>query len=200
MGPPKALSDLNDADAAVVANKLLVRDIMKQLATLLVLLAATAVFAQEKNPVTSVIKEILPRQQKNIVAAVEQMPPDKFNYKPTEQQLTFGHLVLHIIESNNHLCSRIGDVPQVKATPLTDSDSKDKLLTALKASFDFCATALAKVDDSKLGDEVELLGGRKGSRAFAMVALTNGWADHYASAAIYLRLNGLLPPTAHPMK
>jgi uncharacterized damage-inducible protein DinB len=174
--------------------------IMKRILAVLVLLAATAVFAQEKNPVTSVVKEILPRQQKNLVAAVEEMPADKFNYKPTEPQATFGHLVLHIIESNNHLCSRIGDVPEVKSAPVKETDGKDKLVSALKASFDFCTTALAKVDDSKLGDEVELFGGRKGPRAFALIALTNSWADHYASAAMYLRLNGLLPPTAQEKK
>jgi uncharacterized damage-inducible protein DinB len=176
-------------------------DFMKYTIAVLILLAATALFAQNKNPVTSVAKEILPRQQKNLVAAVEEMPAEKFGYKPTEQQMTFGHLVLHMVGSNNHLCSTIGDVPEVKpAVALTESDSKDKLVAALNASFEFCSTALAKVDDSKLGDEVELFGGRKGPRAFALIALTNDWADHYSSAAMYLRLNGLLPPTAQPKK
>jgi uncharacterized damage-inducible protein DinB len=174
---------------------------MKRIIGLFLLFAATAVLAQDKNPVTSVAKQILPRQQKNLVAAVEEMPADKFGYKPTEQQMTFGHLVLHIIESNNYLCSHIGDVPEVKPpVPLKESDGKEKLVAALQASFDFCNTALGKVDDSKLGDEVELFGGRKGSRAFALIALTNDWADHYSSAALYLRLNGLLPPTAQPKK
>jgi uncharacterized damage-inducible protein DinB len=174
---------------------------MKRIIGLFLLFAATAVLAQDKNPVTSVVKQILPRQQKNLVAAVEEMPADKFGYKPTEQQMTFGHLVLHIIESNNYLCSHIGDLPEAKPpVPLKESDGKDKLVAALQASFDFCTTALAKVDDSKLGDEVELFGGRKGSRAFALIALTNDWADHYSSAAMYLRLNGLLPPTAQPKK
>jgi uncharacterized damage-inducible protein DinB len=176
-------------------------DIMSRTLCILLLLSATAVLAQDKNPVTSVVKEILPRQQKNLVAAVEEMPADKFGYKPTEQQMTFSHLVLHIVESNNYLCSKIGEVAEVTSpVPLKESDGKDKLVTALKASFDFCSTALAKVDDSKLGDEVELFGGRKGSRAFALIALTNDWADHYSSAAMYLRLNGLLPPTAQPKK
>lgn len=173
---------------------------MKHTFTVFILLVTTAVFAQEKNPVTSVVREILPRQQKNLVAAVEAMPADKFNYKPTEPQATFGHLVMHIVEANNHFCSTIGNVPEVKSTPVTETDSKDKLVSALKASFDFCTTALAKVEDSKLGDEVELFGGRKGPRAFALIALTNSWADHYASAAMYLRLNGLLPPTAEKKK
>jgi hypothetical protein len=115
--------------------------------------------------------------------------------------MTFGHLVLHIIGANNHLCSIIGGIPEAKpSTPLTESDAKDKLVTSLKASFDFCSTALDKVDDSKLGEEVELFGGRKGPMAFALIALTNDWADHYSSAAMYLRLNGLLPPTAQPKK
>ncbi|HTW32824.1 MAG TPA: DinB family protein [Candidatus Sulfotelmatobacter sp.] len=174
---------------------------MKHALTLFLLFVATSLFAQDKNPVTSVVNQILPRQQKNLVAAVEEMPADKFSYRPTEAQMTFGHLVVHIIESNNHLCSKIGDIPEVKPpAPLSESDGKDKLVVALKASFDFCTTALAKVDDSKLGDEVELFGGRKGPRAFALIALTNDWADHYSSAAMYLRLNGLLPPTAQPKK
>ena len=173
---------------------------MKRALVVLLLLAATAALAQDKNPVTSAVREMLPRQQKNLVAAVEEMPADKFGYKPTERQVTFGHLVLHIVESNNHLCSRIGDLPEVKGTNLKDDDGKDKLVAALKASFEFCSTALGKVDDSKLSDEVELFGGRRGTRAFALIALTNDWADHYSSAAMYLRLNGLLPPTAQPKK
>ncbi|HUO16983.1 MAG TPA: DinB family protein [Verrucomicrobiae bacterium] len=174
---------------------------MKSILCLFVMMLAMTCFAQEKNPVSSVVKEILPRQEKNLVAAVEEMPADKFSYKPTEQQMTFGHLVLHIIGSNNHLCSTIGNIPEVKpSVPLKESDSKEKLVEALKASFEFCSTALDKVDDSKLSDEVELFGGRKGPRAFALIALTNDWADHYSSAAMYLRLNGLLPPTAQPKK
>ena len=174
---------------------------MKRALGLLLLLTAIAALGQDKNPVTSVVKEILPRRQKNLVEAVEAMPVDKFGYKPTEQQVTFGHLVLHIVESNNYLCSKIGDLPEVKAAvPLKESDGKEKLVPALKASFEFCATALNKVDDSKLGDEIELFGGRKGTRAFALIALTNDWADHYSSAAMYLRLNGILPPTAQPKK
>jgi hypothetical protein len=174
---------------------------MKRTISFFLLFLATAVLAQDKNPVTSVVKQILPRQQNNLVAAAEAMPAEKYSYKPTEQQMTFGHLILHIIGSNNHLCSTIGNIPEVKPeVPLKESDDKSKLVAGLKASFAFCSTALDKVDDSKLGDEVELFGGRKGPRAFALIALTNDWADHYSSAAMYLRLNGILPPTAQPKK
>ena len=174
---------------------------MKSMVCSLLVFAAVSVFAQEKNPVTSAVKEILPRQEKNLVAAAEEMPSEKYAYKPTEQQMTFGHLVLHVVESNNLLCSKVSDTPQVKPPmPLKETDGKDKLVSALKSSFEFCSTALGKLDDSKLGDEIELFGGRKGSRAFGLIAMTNGWSDHYSAAALYLRLNGLLPPTAQPKK
>ncbi len=173
---------------------------MKIVNGLILIVVTVTALAQEKNPVTSVVREIMPRQQKNLIAAVEEMPAEKFGYKPTPQQQTFAHLVLHMSQSNNYLCAKIGGIPAPKQQELKESDGKDKLLSALKASFDFCNTALEKVDDSKLGDTIEAYGGRKAPLAWALFALTNDWADHYGGAAMYLRLNGLLPPTAKEKK
>ena len=165
----------------------------------LLLLAAATVQtapAQTKNPVSSALRDILPGRQKNTIAAVEAMPADKFNYKPTPDQMTFGHLVAHMVESNNLLCSKAAAVTAPKVEEVKESDSKDKLVAALKASFDFCSDALAKMDDSKLSETTEAFGGNQVSRASVGIRLASGWADHYAEAAMYLRLNGLLPPTA----
>ena len=79
----------------------------------LLLLAASA-FSQTKNPVSSALRDILPGRQKNTIAAVEAMPADKFNYKPTPDQVTFGHLVAHMIGANNTLCSKAAAVPAPK--------------------------------------------------------------------------------------
>lgn len=153
-----------------------------------------------KDPVASSLRMLLPRSQNNVVGAVEAMPADKFAYKPTPDQMPFGHLVVHIIESNNMLCAKVADVPAPKVDELKETDAKDKLLAATKASYAFCSDALAKMDDSKLGDSVELFGGRKFPRAMGALGLASGWADHYATAAMYLRLNGILPPSAQPKK
>lgn len=162
----------------------------------LLVLGAVSALAQTKNPVSSALKEILPGRQKNIIAAVEEMPADKFNYKPTADQMTFGHLVTHIIESNNVLCSKAAAVAAPKAEEAKESDSKDKLVAALKSSFDFCTDALSKMDDSKLGEMTDAFGGQQVSRARIALILAGGWADHYGMAAMYLRLNGLTPPSA----
>ncbi len=156
--------------------------------------------APTKNPVTVSLGMLLPRSQNNILGAIEAMPADKFSYKPTPDQMSFAHLVVHITESNNGLCAKVADVPTPKVDEPKESDSKDKLLAAAKASFDFCHEALGKMDDSKLGESVELFGGRQFPRAMGALGLASGWADHYAAAAMYLRLNGILPPSAHPKK
>ena len=60
-------------------------------------------------------------------------------------------------------------------------DPKDKLVAGLKASFDFCTTALANVDDSKLSEPMVLFGRVPSSRAGALIALSMGFADHYGA-------------------
>jgi DinB superfamily len=159
--------------------------------------AASAQTAPVENPISSTVKSQLTRFSKNMVAAAESMPAEKFSFKPSPEMNSFGHLVMHIVQSNNFLCAKASgtEAPDAK---LADSDGKDKLVSALKASFDFCGTALANVDDSKLGTPMVLFGNRPASRGAALMILSDDWYDHYGAQAIYLRLNGILPPTAQP--
>jgi len=163
----------------------------------LMLLAATVTMAQTATPISSALRDILPGRQKNTIAAVEAMPADKFNYKPSADQMTFGHLVTHMVEANYLLCSKAAGVTAPKVEEAKESDGKDKLVAALKSSFDFCSTTLAKMDDSKLGESTEgFAPGKQVTRGWFSLVLASSWADHYAEAAMYLRLNGVLPPTA----
>jgi hypothetical protein len=101
------------------------------------LVRAQAVPAETQSPVSAALREILPGRQKNTVAAVEAMPADKFNYKPSGDQRTFGQLVDHIVETNYLLCGKAAALPARTFEGTKDTDSKDKRVTALKASFDF---------------------------------------------------------------
>jgi uncharacterized damage-inducible protein DinB len=165
----------------------------------LALLCATAVVAQvpksSTNPASDTVRSLIARQSKNLTAAAEEMPADKYSYKPTEQQMTFGTLVEHIAKSNNFLCAKLANLA-APSDKISDKDPKDKLVAALKSSFEYCQSALKGVQDSQLGEPVTMWGGRQAPKAAALVGLTNDWADHYSQAAMYLRLNGMLPPTA----
>ena len=159
---------------------------------------AQATSAPSTSPVADALRDGLARYSKRMVAAADAMPADKFSFKPTPDQITFAHLTLHISESNHNFCSKIAGIAAPEAPKLTETDTKDKLVAALKNSFDFCSSALAKVDDSHLAEPIPLFKGQNITRAGSILILSNSWGDHYSAQAMYLRLNGVLPPTAQP--
>ena len=170
--------------------------------TLLSMQTARPEFKPSPNPVTDAARMALAQQSKNLIGSAELMPADKYGYHPTEAQMTFGKLIVHIVQTNTLICSGIGGTP---ASPdvmkMSDTAPKDTLVAAIKQSFTRCTDALEKVTDAQLGEEASIMGQRTGqSRAAAMMAITSDWADHYSTAASYLRLNGILPPTAQPKK
>ncbi|HEX4001601.1 MAG TPA: DinB family protein [Candidatus Acidoferrales bacterium] len=162
--------------------------------------AAQQATAPEANPVSSALRSIVARESRVVVAGAEEMPADKYSYHPTPDQMSFGKLVAHMATSNFGLCATISGVAAPKAEPVTENDPKDKLVEALKASFDFCTQSLANLDDSKLGEQLTFYGGRTAPRATLMFVLASDFSDHYSTEADYLRMNGLLPPSAQPRK
>jgi len=163
--------------------------------TILILTFASVAAAQSKSPVSSALRQMLDGREKNTVAAFEEMPAGKYDYKPTAAQMSFRHLAAHIADGNNYFCANVGDVPQPKVE-FNGKESKKQLVAAVKASFAFCHTALEKADDSKLGEDIKWFDGKPRARAWAALGLASSWADHYGMAAMYLRLNGLVPPSA----
>ncbi len=167
--------------------------------------AQAPVFTPSANPVSDSVREVLVRESKNLIGLRRTLPADKYGYQPTPAQLTFGQLIAHIVQTNMVICSAIGgqvtpDLMKMVQT-VSGTDPKDALVGAIKQSFDFCTDALAKTSDAQLGEEVSMMGRATGrSRASAMVTIATDWADHYSTAASYLRLNGILPPSAAPPK
>ncbi len=154
----------------------------------------------EANPVSNMVRQMLERSAKNMEAAANEMPADKYSYSPTPEQITFGHLIVHVTNFNYLMCSKLSGTSAPEGPKLADTDPKDKLAPAMKASYDYCTQAMAKADDSNLGEQMQLFGDHKVSRAGAMIIWASSFADHYGMAAIYLRLNKLVPPTAAPKK
>ena len=153
--------------------------------------------AQTGNAVSAAVQKLVGTMSKNIVAGAEEMPPDKYDFRPTPAQNTFGHLVVHMITANDFFCSAMSAAPMPAMPVAKDDDPKDALVAKLKTSFDLCTGAVAKLEDSKLEDPVNM--GRGSMPLGAMiVTFTQDYGDHYAQESGYLRAAGLLPPTATP--
>lgn len=149
----------------------------------------------QANPVATAFRDNVKEEGKNLMAAADDFPADKYGFKPTPAQMSFGDVVVHLIQGNDYLCGSIGGMKAPTRTKVASTDAKDVLVARLKETFAFCDQALAGLDDSKLSESLPFFG-RNMSRAAIMTLTTADFADHYSQAAIYLRLNGLLPPTA----
>ena len=159
-----------------------------------VLVAGAAVSAQPKNAVAEGIAAEAHTHATNMVGAAEAMPAEKYGFKASEQQISFGDLIAHAAAANNTLCAAAaGD--KAPETPTKGNGSKQALVDQLKASFAYCDRAFEKVDAAKLADDVQVLG-RSTTKAWVLFHLALDWGDHYSQAASMLRLNGIMPPSA----
>jgi uncharacterized damage-inducible protein DinB len=160
------------------------------------------------NPITTAFRGRTIPLQNTIAQAFDSIPESKFGYKPTPAQLTIGYIAQHLASDNYLFCNLFGDkkanIPE-KDTSTPDSVKakwpKDTLVAKLRASFAFCEEAFAQLDDAKLA-EMATMTMRGQQRSVSRASMVLGHAmdmqDHYSQLANYMRLNGILPPTALP--
>ncbi len=162
----------------------------------------------QANPMTAAFKPRIATFHHNIAQAFDSIPESKFGYKPTPAQLTLGFIAQHVASDSYVFCSTFGAMkPTIDAKDTSTPDSikatwpKAELVSKLKASFAFCEQAIEQVTDATLPDAVSFVYGgaeRKSTRVSMVLLHALDLADHYSQIANYMRLNGMLPPTALP--
>lgn len=130
-----------------------------------------------------------------LVAAFTAIPPSQYGYRPTPSQQTIGYVAQHLEEANYGLCERLGNAKRERTSKDSFADTvkaqwpKDTLIARLDASLRFCSAALDRI-------------GQLDSPAVisALLAFETDLAEHYSQVAVYMRLLGLVPPSAVPPK
>lgn len=160
------------------------------------------------NPITASFRGRIMGLHRNLAQAFDSIPESKFGYKPTPAQLSIGYIAQHLASDNTFFCNLFGNLKApLAAEDTTTADSvkagwsKEKLVTKLKASFAFCESAFAQLDDAKLADQVTMTfrgQSRNVTRSGMVLGHALDMADHYSQLANYMRLNNMLPPTALP--
>lgn len=131
----------------------------------------------------------------NVIKAAEKMPDADYRFAPTPDIRTFARIVNHITEAQLHTCTALtGTAFDAKMVP-SDTADKATILAGLKASFDLCDKAYGALTNENMAEMVAM-GPAKRSRtgyAWGNVSHDN---EQYAELSTYLRLKGLVPPTA----
>ena len=130
-----------------------------------------------------------------LVAAFDSIPASRYDYRPMPTQQTIGYIAQHLEDANYSLCERVGELKHQRTAKDSLADTikarwpKDTLVRRLEASLRFCDEALERVP-------------RLDSPALAstLLAFETDLAEHYSQLAVYMRLLGMIPPSALPPK
>jgi uncharacterized damage-inducible protein DinB len=129
-----------------------------------------------------------------------EMPADKYSFRPTEAQQTFGERTVHVATANVFFLSLLGGTAP-KPTIDPKVTTKEAALKALDDSFDYGVAVLKQQTDQALLQPVasapKFLG--PSSRARIMTFVAGHTWDIYGQMVVYLRLNGHVPPASQKM-
>ena len=142
-----------------------------------------------------------------LLLAFDSIPATQYGFRPTAVQQSIGFIAQHLESANYELCSIFGPGKHVRSAKDALPDTvkaqwpKDTLIARVRASLEFCAAAIQNLSDSQLADKLTAdtpAGPQTVLRARYPILLVTDLAEHYAQIAGYMRILGLVPPSALP--
>jgi uncharacterized damage-inducible protein DinB len=115
-------------------------------------------------------------------AIAEQMPADKYQFKPTPEQMTFAEQLLHVAEQNRLILSELSG--RTSSAPPPPIAAKDEVLARVDEAKAMGLRVLRDTD-GWLGERLDIVNGM-------MLALDHT-THHRGQLIVYLRLNGITP-------
>jgi hypothetical protein len=172
-----------------------------------------AELSREETPGKAVIREFR-GQEYAVRSAAEAMPADKWGYRPAQglfknekpasgsaEVRTFAEQVRHVGCSNFAFAAELDSATPPEACDKggpSPAKTRAELLVYLRDSFVALKKSLSAITAKNMYDPIE--GPYAGPNTRLGLAEVCIWhaADHYGQMVIYLRLNGIVPPTSRP--
>lgn len=131
------------------------------------------------------------------LAVADAMPEGSYPFKPVDEEMSFGALMVHIsLSQANRLAQVSGAERPFPAPKAGEKVDKKQILDMLTRSFDFCIAQIEKLTPEQLDksykvDWVERPNVNGREVVWGMFTHT---AHHRGQAEVYLRLKGIKPP------
>ena len=153
--------------------------------------------------------QVLDRQLANLerefVPAAEAMPEAAFDFAPTNGEFkgvkTFAQQVRHVASANFMFAAGIaGEKAPVDLGGENGPETlktKADIIKFLKDSFAYAHKAFAGITDANATASIPTPWGKGSTTRLYLASLTVAHAfDHYGQMAVYLRMNGIIPPAS----
>jgi uncharacterized damage-inducible protein DinB len=137
-------------------------------------------------------------QKDTMMKIADAMPEDKFSYKTTPPQRNYGEQIMHVATANVELLKVLVGKAAPPAFTAESAKTKADILKALGDSYDYGTALLNELTETTILEPVKdpppFLG--PSSRARIVWTLLAHSMDIYGQMAVYLRLNGIVPPAS----
>jgi len=134
-----------------------------------------------------------------IAGLAKAMPEEKYGFKPTPAQQSFGERVVHVAEVNLLLLQALG--AKIPAPSIdTKATSKAAALAALERVGLYGSAVIKELGEQSLRARIDSPGllqffmGPQVSRQRVLYFLMAHSQDTYGQLVVYARLNGIIPP------
>jgi hypothetical protein len=160
------------------------------------LLLAVPSFAQKADIKAETLKDWTDMKG-TMVKISNEMPEDKFGFKATPAQRSYGEQILHVAGANANFLKSLG----AKATAPNinmKATSKAEIIKALEDSFDYGIAVINEQTSDSMLEQVKVppfMGGMASRARVVNFMIGHAW-DVYGQMAVYLRLNGKVPPAS----
>jgi hypothetical protein len=127
------------------------------------------------------------------------MPEEKYSYKPTPAQQSFGERVLHAAQVNLMLLQALGAKSPAPAVDM-NATSKAASMAALERVGEYGVAVIKELGEQGIQVRIDSPGplawfmGPKVSRQRVLYFLMMHSQDTYGQLVVYARLNGITPP------
>lgn len=162
------------------------------------LIGVSALFAQESAKSTGFFSDVnndISDSQQKIISLAEAIPADKYTWRPEEGVRSVSEVLMHISGSNYFLLKFAGiKTPEGSTEDMgKDVTDKDKVIKALKSSFEDLHNNLKKLSADQLDNQVEMFGNKSTIRNVIFVEMGH-LHEHLGQLIAYARTNGVVPP------
>jgi len=124
---------------------------------------------------------------------LESMPEEHFDFKPTEEQMSFGEQAIHMVGNMNWLSSAYLGGKKIEKPLRGQQYGKAETIEIMKEGFRLAAEAIENLKEEQLTEKVKFFAGPMRKRQ--ILTLMNDHVTHHRGQAIvYARLKGVKPP------
>lgn len=165
-------------------------------------LAALILESTAPSPAVSELQQQLEVAEGRVVPAAEALPLERYGFAPTQGEFggvrTFLEQVKHVAAVNYLILSWVRGTPPPEhvneGRGPDEVTSKLEAIRYLKDSYVFAHEAVAEITSEGLLAPLEVKGVPVKSRQGLVGLAALHAMDHYGQMAVYLRMNGVIPP------